>query len=129
MFLVTDATGHVGRAVLAELAGQPVAVRALQQEGFELPAQASNIETLTVDPQDAASLQSAMRGVEAVFVSATMSPQIVESQMRYVSAARSAGVGRIVQLSGVGADAGLCCTRVLRWLGQEAPLEGVGNGR
>ena len=27
-------------------------------------------------------------------------------------------MGRLVQLSGVGADAGLCCTRVLRWLGQ-----------
>jgi uncharacterized protein YbjT (DUF2867 family) len=118
MFLVTDATGHVGRAVLAELAGHPVAVRALQQEGFELPAQASNIETVTVDPEDAASLQKAMQGVEAVFLSAHISPQIVESQMRYVAAARSAGVKRLVQLSGVGADAGLCCTRVLRWLGE-----------
>jgi nucleoside-diphosphate-sugar epimerase len=50
MFLVTDVTGHVGRAVLAELANQPVAVRALLQEPVDLPIKAPNIEAVRPDP-------------------------------------------------------------------------------
>jgi uncharacterized protein YbjT (DUF2867 family) len=37
--------------------------------------------------------------------------------MRIVSAAKAAGVRRLVQLSGVGADPNMCCARMLRWYG------------
>lgn len=118
MLLVTDVTGHVGKAVLAELANQPVAVRALMHDAADLPVHAPNIEAIRCDPADEASLQRAVQGVEAAFLAATFSPQIAEAHMRIVSAAKAAGVARLVQLSGVGADAGLCCARALRWLGQ-----------
>ena len=117
MLLVTDVTGPVGRAVLAELANGPVAVRALLQPGGELPVQAPNIEAVHVDPTDDASLQRAVQGVEAIFLAWPFSPQLAEAHMRIVSAAKAAGVRRLVQLSGVGADPNMCCARMLRWYG------------
>ncbi|HKU16557.1 MAG TPA: NAD(P)H-binding protein [Steroidobacteraceae bacterium] len=118
MLLVTDVTGPVGRAVLAELANGPAAVRALLQPGGELPVQAPNIEAVRFDPTDAVSLQRAVQGVEAIFLSWPFSPQLAEAHMRIVAAAKAAGVRRLVQQSGVGADPNMCCARMLRWYGQ-----------
>lgn len=118
MLLVTDVTGHVGRAVLAELANQPVAVRALLNEPAELPVRAPNIEAVQGDLADEPSLQRALQGVEAVFLASNFSPQIAEAHSRLVAIAKAAGVSRLVQLSFVGANASLCCARALRWLGQ-----------
>jgi uncharacterized protein YbjT (DUF2867 family) len=118
MFLVTDATGHVGRAVLAELADQPVAVRALLHEPVDLPVKAPNIEAFRPDPEDPSSLQRAFEGVDAVFLASGYSPQIAEAHLKIAHAAKAAGVKRFVQLSGVGANPQMCCARMLRWLGQ-----------
>ena len=118
MFLVTDVTGHVGRAVLAELANQPVAVRALLQEPVDLPIKASNIEAVRPDPEDPSSLQRAFVGVEAAFLASGYSPHIAEAHLKMANAAKAAGVKRFVQLSGVGANPQMCCARMLRWLGQ-----------
>lgn len=118
MLLVTDVTGHVGKAVLAELANGPSPVRALLQAGGELPVQAPNIQAVHVEPADEASLQRAVQGVEAIFLAWPFSPQLAEAHMRIVSAAKAAGVRRLVQLSGVGADPNMCCARMLRWYGQ-----------
>jgi uncharacterized protein YbjT (DUF2867 family) len=118
MFLVTDVTGHVGRAVLAELANQPVAVRALLQEPVDLPIKAPNIEAVRPDPDDPGSLQRAFEGVEAAFLASGYSPHIAEAHLKMANAAKAAGVRRFVQLSGVGANPQMCCARMLRWLGQ-----------
>lgn len=118
MFLVTDVTGPVGRAVLAELANQPVAVRALVQEPGDLPVKAPNIEAVRLDPDDPSSLQRAVEGVEAVFLASGISPQIAEAHLKVANVAKAAGIRRFVQLSGVGANPQMCCARVLRWLGQ-----------
>lgn len=118
MFLVTDVTGHVGRAVLAELANQPVAVRALLQEPVDLPVKAPNIEAVRPDPDDPSSLQRAFEGVEAAFLASGYSPHIAEAHLKMANAAKAAGVRRFVQLSGVGANPQMCCARMLRWLGQ-----------
>jgi uncharacterized protein YbjT (DUF2867 family) len=129
MFLVTDVTGHVGRAVLAELANQPVPVRAALQEAGELPVRAPNIEGVHIDPADESSLKRAFEGVEAIFLSCPFSPQLAEAHMRFVSSAKAAGVTRLVQLSGVGADPHMCCARMLRWYGQaEVSVAAAGLG-
>ena len=118
MFLVTDVTGHVGRAVLAELANQPVAVRALLQEPGDLTIKAPNIEAVRTDPDDPGSLRRAVEGVEAVFLASAFSPQVAEVHMKIANAAKAAGVKRFVQQSTVGANPQMCCARMLRWLGQ-----------
>jgi len=104
--------------VLAELANQPVAVRALLQESVDLPIKAPNIEAVRPDPDDPSSLQRAFEGVEAAFLASGYSPHIAEAHLKMATAAKAAGVKRFVQLSGVGANPQMCCARMLRWLGQ-----------
>lgn len=123
MLLVTGGTGNVGGAVLAELAGKPVPVRALVRDPARLPAglcgaAAPNIQVVQGDFADAASLRRALEGVEAAFLASALGPRMVELQLRFVEAAKAAGVARLVQLSAAGANRNMCCTRVLRWLGE-----------
>lgn len=129
MLLVSDITGYVGKAVLTELANQPVAVRALISNGARLPVEAANIEPVAGDLADTDSLKRALHGVEAAFLASAVSPQMSEVHMRFVETAKAAGVKRLVQLTGVGANASMCCARVLRWFGQvELKAEASGLG-
>ena len=68
MLLVTGATGNVGRAVLTELAGKPVAVRAFVRDPGKLGISAENIEVVKGDIFDDESLKRAFDGVEAAFL-------------------------------------------------------------
>lgn len=117
MLLVTGATGNVGRAVLAELANQPMAVRAFVRDPGKLQVSAPNIEVVTGDFCDDDSLKRAFAGVEAAFLATAFSPRMSELHLRCVTAAKAAGVSRVVQLSGVGANRNYCCARALQWLG------------
>ncbi|HEX6260339.1 MAG TPA: NmrA family NAD(P)-binding protein [Woeseiaceae bacterium] len=129
MLLVSDVTGHVGKAVLTELAGQPVAVRALAADPAQVPVQAANIQPVQGDLSDVESLKQALHGVEAAFLATAVSPQMSEVHLRFVQIAKAAGVKRLVQLTGVGANASMCCARVLRWFGQvELKAEASGLG-
>lgn len=121
MFLVTGATGNVGQAVLASLADKPVAVRAFVRDPAKLRVASPNIEVFRGDLTDDDSLKAALQGVEAAFLASSLSPRMAELHKRFLCAAKEAGVSRVVQLSGAGANSSLCCARVLRWLGQ---LEG-----
>jgi uncharacterized protein YbjT (DUF2867 family) len=118
MFLVTDVTGHVGKAVVAELANLSVAVRALTPELADAPALPPNVEVMRGNLADDAILSRVVEGVEAAFLACPYTPQITEAHMRFVHAAKRAGMERLVQLSGVGANAAMCCARQLRWFGE-----------
>jgi uncharacterized protein YbjT (DUF2867 family) len=118
MFLVTDATAHVGKAVIAELASHSVPFRVLVQPAVEPPALPPNAQAAPCNFNDEASVQRAVQGVEAIFLACPSMPQITESQLRLLRAAKAAGVTRVVQLSGVGANAEMCCARMLRWYGE-----------
>ena len=130
MILVTDVTGHVSKAVVAELAQQSVSVRVLTPEGAAAaasmldpgnaayPELATHVEWIRGSACDMNVLATALNGVEGIFLASPLSPKMADEHLRVVTAAKSAGLKRIVQLSGVGADADMCCTRVLRWFGQ-----------
>jgi uncharacterized protein YbjT (DUF2867 family) len=118
MFLVTDATGHVGKAVIAELASHSLPCRVVIQPGAEPPALPANVQAAPCNFSDEASIQRVVQGVEAIFLACPSMPQITESQLRLLRVAKGAGVKRVVQLSGVGANAEMCCARMLRWYGE-----------
>jgi uncharacterized protein YbjT (DUF2867 family) len=130
MLLVTDVTGQVSKAVVAELAQQSVPVRVLTPDGAAAaptiadidgpiyPKLATHVEWIRATACDAEALTNALRGVEGIFLASPLSPKMADEHLRVVTAAKNAGVRRVVQLSGVAANPDLCCTRVLRWLGQ-----------
>src|SRR5215831_954920 len=127
MLLVTGATGKVGSAVLAELANRSHKVRALVRDPGKLTVKAANIEVVTGDFADSASLDKALVGVEAAFLASAFDPKMTELQMNFVEAAKRAKLPRVVLLSGIGANARQCCVRTLRWHGQvETSLQAAG---
>lgn len=118
MFLVTGATEKVGQVVMAELSAKAIPVRVLIEDSSQLGPVAANVEVIQADVSDERSLKQALAGVEAAFLAAPLSPKMAEFHAKFAAAAKSVGMPRIVQLSGVGADSGMCCVRALRWWGQ-----------
>jgi uncharacterized protein YbjT (DUF2867 family) len=110
--LVAGATGRYGAAVAA-LAARGHRVRALTRDpspagaGGRLAAQGA--EVVAGDFDDPAGLRAAMAGVDAVVASGTMHRAGPAGELRHgrnlVDAARDAGVGHLVWISGAGAAA------------------------
>ena len=112
MILVTGGTGYVGPAVLERLLERGRRVRALLRapERTSLPA---GVEMAQGDVTDLDSLRRAMEGVEAVVHLVAMLDGTREQMWavnaggprNVVTAAREAGVRRIVHMSALGVDA------------------------
>lgn len=73
--LVTGATGRVGRAVVDQLTGAGVPVRALVRRSESAATLPTSVEVITGDLTVPESLDAALRGVGAVFLVWTAPPQ------------------------------------------------------
>jgi NADH dehydrogenase len=119
MILVAGGTGFVGAAAVRELArrGKPVAVLGRDAEKIAQRFPGLAVEARGADVRDAASLQQAFRGAEAVINCVQFPNSPIENRRRgwtfqqidyegtlhQVAAARMAGVQRFVYVSGTGA--------------------------
>jgi uncharacterized protein YbjT (DUF2867 family) len=98
MILITGATGNVGRLVMQSLVAEGHPVRALSRR----PQQTSwpaEVEVVAGDLADAASLPTALAGVQAVYLFA-----VPGSGPGFVTAAEAAGVKKVVLLSSGAVD-------------------------
>ncbi|MEC3916431.1 NmrA family NAD(P)-binding protein [Nocardia sp. CDC160] len=97
MYLVTGATGTVGRAVVDQLlaAGLPVRAITRRPEAADLPA---GVEVVRADLGDPDSLPPALVGVRKAFLSTT-GTEIPRHDANLAFAAVAAGVEHIVKLS------------------------------
>jgi uncharacterized protein YbjT (DUF2867 family) len=110
LILLTGATGYVGGRLLSLLQHQKISVRCLTRRPEALDDRRSpTTEIVAGDVLDAASLQSAMQGVDTAYylVHSMGSKGDFEEQDRiaatnFANAARTAGVRRIVYLGGLG---------------------------
>ncbi|WP_225102435.1 SDR family oxidoreductase [Streptomyces sp. CoH27] len=96
MILVTGATGTVGRE-LVRLLPADVPVRIMVRDPAKAPGVPSAAETVAGDFADPRSLARALAGVRTAFL-VTTDPS-GEHDARFVGAARTAGVRRVVKLS------------------------------
>ncbi|MGI5336349.1 SDR family oxidoreductase [Streptomyces sp. CA-181903] len=100
--LVTGATGTVGRVLVDRLLGDGRRVRALTRdpEGARLPA---DVEVVAGSLTELAGVAAALDGVDAVYyMSGVLDPDRAAEQARaFMELATRAGVGRIVDLSGL----------------------------
>lgn len=104
--LITGSTGHIGRRVAALLTERGCPPRRLARD----PSKASQVdgsEVVRGDYSDIASLDVAMSGVEAVFLTSAMAPPFQRARLHgnVIDAAVRAGVRRLVYLSFQGASA------------------------
>ena len=101
MYLITGATGNIGRSVVEQLHEQGHDVRALVRSASRAELLPDGVDIAIGDLDDADSVAAALDGVESVFLlhagEGTAQTQIM------VDAARSTGVNRIVLLSSIGA--------------------------
>src|SRR3954469_19450595 len=105
MILVTGATGTVGLHLIAELVRAKVPTRALVRSPEKgAPLQAQRLETAVGDLADPASLASALRGVERMFLLTPAGPDQVELERAAIDVAAREGVRHIVKLGARGAD-------------------------
>lgn len=99
MYLITGATGNVGGKLVHLLHEQGHAVRALVRD----PARAhfpDDVEVAVGDLDDAASIDAAAEGVDAVFHMQS-SPFVTQTET-VIAATRHAGVDRIVAMTSMG---------------------------
>ncbi|MFF4173840.1 NAD(P)H-binding protein [Streptomyces sp. NPDC001744] len=101
MFLVTGATGKVGREAVDQLLALGLPVRALSRspEEANLPG---GVDVVAGSPADPASLTAAFDGVTAALV--VLSGDVGGEAAHVAAAARAAGTSRIVLLSSAGIE-------------------------
>ena len=102
--LVTGATGKVGSEIVKQLATQHMAVRAGAHHPDETKAQ-TGVEMVHFDYADAASIESALEGVEGLFfMSPPPQPGSDKMGQTVVDLAKQAGIKHIVKLSAAGVE-------------------------
>ena len=101
MFLVTGATGNVGAEVVSALVAAAQEVRALVRSDNKPPGLPAGVEAVAGDLNRPASLTAALAGVRGLFLLPGY-----EDMEGVVAQARTAGVDRIVLLSGSSAATG-----------------------
>ncbi|GAA3487731.1 NAD(P)H-binding protein [Streptomyces cremeus] len=101
VFLVTGATGKVGREAVGQLLARGLRVRALSRAPEEagLPP---GVEVVAGSPADPASLRAAFEGVSAALV--VLSGDVGGEAAHVADAARAAGTERLVLLSSGGIE-------------------------
>lgn len=108
MFVIMGATGQVGGAVLEQLKGRGVAVRAVARASSR--AASLGVEVVRADASDEAGLAAAFAGAEAAFVMLVPLPEAADvlaaaraSARAIAAAVRAARVPHVVALSSQGA--------------------------
>ena len=103
--LVLGATGNVGGAVVAQLAGLPVHVRAGVRNVAETPAAAANTEYVPFDFDHPTTYDAALTGVDTLFL--VRPPALADAKRFFnpvIDRAKALGVGHVVFLSLIGVE-------------------------
>ncbi len=103
MILIIGGTGTVGSEVVKQLAATGQKFRVLARDPKKVPA-LPNIEVAKGDLTDLASVETALKGVEKLFLLTNSTPDSTALQNKVVDAAKKADVKHVVRLSVLGAD-------------------------
>ena len=99
--LVTAATGTVGRHVVRALGERGVAARAfVRDREHAARLLGGDVELAVGDFSDRDSIERALRGTDRLFLACGNVPGQVKHERAAIDAAKAAGVGRVVKLSG-----------------------------
>jgi uncharacterized protein YbjT (DUF2867 family) len=93
MFLITGATGTVGREVVRLLTDREV--------GFRAMSRTPTADQVHGDHTDPASLDRAVEGVDTVFLLGPGTPDVAAYDLAVLDAAKRAGVSKVVKLSSI----------------------------
>jgi uncharacterized protein YbjT (DUF2867 family) len=103
VILITGASGTVGGTVLAEVVRGGERPRAMYRSKEEAAKAPAGTDAVIADFSDKASLASAVRGVESVYLVCSPIPELAQLEGNAIEASEEAGVQRIVLNSALGA--------------------------
>ena len=103
MILVTGATGLNGSELIRQLSARGVPVRGMTRDPKRAAALAAlpGVEIVEGDMADPASLAGPLRGVERAMLISSSDAVMLDVQANFIDAAKNAGVGYVVKLSGI----------------------------
>ncbi|TPG16452.1 NAD-dependent epimerase/dehydratase family protein [Sphingomonas koreensis] len=99
--LVTGATGKTGGAVVSQLRGRGVPVRAVVRRRDERSRalERQGIEVIVADPMNAQQMRDVLQGVDRAYYLPPFHPSMLEAATIFASAARDSGLESLVALS------------------------------
>lgn len=101
MLLIIGANGRIGRLVVAELLAGGISPRVFVRDAAKAAGNfGGSVEVTLGDLDDRASIDTAMAGVDGVFICCPVNPNQVTQQNAVVDAAKREG-SRVVKLSGL----------------------------
>ena len=103
MNLITGASGSAGGAALQAALAAGMPLRAMYRSKEDAAKAPSSVEAVIADFAAPATLQAALRGIDAVFLVCGPVPQLVELEGNMIAACKQAGVRHIVLNSAFGA--------------------------
>ncbi|HKE34931.1 MAG TPA: SDR family oxidoreductase [Candidatus Acidoferrum sp.] len=103
MYLVTGASGTMGKAVLREVARSGAEHRAMFRSATEAAKAPAGTPTVLADFSKKDTLPPALEGVTSVFLVCSPIPQLIELEWNMIDACVAAGVGHVVLSSAMGA--------------------------
>ncbi|MEM7570165.1 MAG: SDR family oxidoreductase [Pseudomonadota bacterium] len=107
MILLTGATGLTGKHVAKAVSQTGMPVRALVRDAAKAQMLADmGITLVEGDLADRASIDAAMNGVEKAFLLMANGPEQLGHEMRFIDAAKDAGLKHLIKLSAIGVEAG-----------------------
>lgn len=107
MILLTGTTGLLGGHVAQSIANAGLNARALVRDPAKAQAIADlGIEVVQGDLADRASIDAALEGVDKAFLLMANGPEQLDHEIRFIDAAKEAGVSHLIKLSAIGVKAG-----------------------
>jgi len=103
MYLVTGASGTMGKAVLSEVAKTGAPHRAMYRSATDAANAPAGTSTVIADFSKKDTLPPALEGINAVYLVCSPIPQLIELEWNMIDACLAAGVGHIVLNSAMGA--------------------------
>jgi|SRR5882672_116569 len=102
MILITGASGNVGREVLKQIVATGAKVRAAFQSVGKAAVAPSGVDIVTMDYNQPQTLQTALKGVDRVFLVGPPTPNLTVLERKAVDEIKQSGTRYVVKLSAMG---------------------------
>jgi uncharacterized protein YbjT (DUF2867 family) len=102
MILITGASGNVGKEVLKQITQKGVEVRVAFQSVNKAAGAPSGVEIVSLDYNQAETLQTALKGVDRVFLVGPPTAQLTALERNAMEVIAQSGVRHVVKLSAMG---------------------------
>jgi uncharacterized protein YbjT (DUF2867 family) len=102
MILITGASGNVGKEVLKQITQTGMEVRAAFQSVSKAAGAPSGVEIVSVDYNQAETLQTALKGVDRVFLVGPPTAQLTALERNAMEVIAQSDVRQVVKLSAMG---------------------------